>query len=136
MLENWIWIPEVLISLGKHYSCLKDGHAPRQADEYQEVTAERTLPRILAESVARTKTLNEATSMLALIQPALFDLAIYTQPDHKAATEMDMTTLWNKTRGDVLPYSCGNDTDELGFGQAGVSHLFRTYDVGYYAYAM
>lgn len=136
MLEYWVWIPEVLTCLGRHYSCLKDGDDPGQSDEDQEVTAEGTLPRSLAESIARTKTLNEATGILTLIQPALFDLAIYTPPDHKAAMEMDMTTLWNATRRDVLPYSCGDDTDDLGFGQAGVSHLFRTYDVGYYAYAM
>ncbi|KAF5693044.1 hypothetical protein FDENT_2356 [Fusarium denticulatum] len=49
MLENWIWLPEVLIRLGRHYK------------------SQEALPRELAESVARTRNVNRANSILAQV---------------------------------------------------------------------
>jgi metallopeptidase MepB len=132
MLENWIWIPEVLISLGKHYTCLNSDHTAKVTDENKE----GMLPRSLAEDVARTKTLNLASDMLSQIQPALFDLAIYTPANHKAAIDMDTTVLWNTTRRDVLIQSYGDTSEDLGFGQAQFPHAFRKCDAGYFAYPL
>ncbi|KAF5534534.1 hypothetical protein FMEXI_11257 [Fusarium mexicanum] len=76
MLENWIWLPDVLIRLGSHYKSRK------------------ALPRELAESVARIRNINRANNILAQVQPALFDLAIHTPITHKAALEIDTTEDW------------------------------------------
>jgi metallopeptidase MepB len=134
MLENWIWIPEVLISLGRHYTCLEDGHLAKEKEGDQDATVDRTLPRSLAEDVARTKTLNKAEDILAQIHPALFDLAIHTPSDHNPAMEMNTTSLWNRTKQKVRTPSFGDNPDDWGFGQAGFPHIFRKYDAGYFAY--
>ncbi|KAF5970475.1 hypothetical protein FBULB1_9672 [Fusarium bulbicola] len=76
MLENWIWLPDVLIRLSSHFKSRK------------------ALPRELAESVARIRNINRANDILAQVQPALFDLAIHTPLTHKEALEMDTTEDW------------------------------------------
>jgi metallopeptidase MepB len=101
-----------------------------------DVIVDETLPRSLAEDLARTKSLNEARSMLSQIQAALFDLAIHMPTDHKAAMEMDITGLWHATRRETDTVSYGKKPDDLGFGQAQFPHIFRKYDAGYFAYPL
>ncbi|KAM0228809.1 hypothetical protein ACHAPO_010445 [Fusarium lateritium] len=118
MLENWIWLPDILVRLGRHY------------ESYQ------TLPRYLAEGIARTRNANRASNILAQVQPALFDLAIHTPPTHEAALEMDTTAIWNSTKKDILPYSSGQNPQDLGAGQARFAHMFRKNDGSYFAYPL
>lgn len=118
MLENWIWLPDILVRLGRHYETYK------------------ALPRDLAEGIARTRNANRASNILAQVQPALFDLAIHTPPTHKDALEMDTTAIWNLTKRDILPYSFGPTPQDLGAGQARFAHMFRKNDGGYFAYPL
>ncbi|KAF5978683.1 hypothetical protein FCOIX_5729 [Fusarium coicis] len=118
MLENWIWLPDVLIRLGRHHK------------------SQEVLSRELAESVARTRNAYRANSILAQVQPALFDLAIHTPPTHKAALEMDTTEIWNKTKRDILTHSFGPDPQDWGAGQARFAHMFRKNDGSYFAYPL
>ncbi|KAF5573097.1 hypothetical protein FPANT_12595 [Fusarium pseudoanthophilum] len=118
MLENWIWLPDVLIRLGRHYQ------------------SQEALPRELAESVARTRNANRANSILAQVQPALFDLAIHTPPSHKSALEMDTTEIWNRTKRDILTHSFGPNPKYWGAGQARFAHIFRKNDGSYFAYPL
>jgi metallopeptidase MepB len=118
MLENWIWLPEVLVRLGRHY------------------ISQEALPRELAQRVARTRNANRANNILAQVQPALFDLAIHTPPTHEAALEMDTTEIWNKTKRDVLTHSFGPNPRDWGAGQARFAHMFRKNDGSYYAYPL
>ncbi|KAF5627485.1 hypothetical protein F52700_8411 [Fusarium sp. NRRL 52700] len=118
MLENWIWLPDVLIRLGRHYN------------------SNEALPRELAESVARTRNTNRANSILAQVQPAFFDLAIHTPPTHKAALEMDTTEEWNRTKRDILTHSFGPNPQDWGAGQARFAHMFRKNDGSYFAYPL
>jgi metallopeptidase MepB len=113
MLEYWIWVPEVLKRLGKHYL---DGSA---------------MPDQLITDMVGGKNVNEAHKMLSSVQLALFDLVIHTPVTHEEAQAMDLTRLWNETKRDIvgLPgYS--------GIGQAGFPHIYRTYDAGYFAYPL
>ncbi|KAG5755281.1 hypothetical protein H9Q69_005501 [Fusarium xylarioides] len=118
MLENWTWLPDVLIRLGRHYK------------------SKETLPRELAESVARTRNANRANNILSQVQPALFDLAIHTPPTQKAALEMDTTEIWNRTKRDVLTHSFGSNPQDWGAGQARFAHMFRKNDGSYFAYPL
>ncbi|KAF5697301.1 hypothetical protein FMUND_15464 [Fusarium mundagurra] len=118
MLENWIWLPDVLVRLGRHYE------------------SQDALPRELAESVARTRNANRANSILAQEQPALFDLAIHTPPTHKASLEMDTTEIWNRTKRDILTHSFGPNPQDWGAGQARFAHMFRKNDGSYFAYPL
>ncbi|KIL85192.1 hypothetical protein FAVG1_11621 [Fusarium avenaceum] len=118
MLENWVWLPDILVRLGRHY----ETHA--------------ALPRDLAEGVARTRNANRATNILAQVHPAVFDLAIHTPPTHEAAVEMDTTKVWNKTKRDILPYNSGPNPQDGGAGQARFAHMFRKNDGSYFAYPL
>ncbi|KAF5237750.1 hypothetical protein FANTH_10625 [Fusarium anthophilum] len=118
MLENWIWLPDVLIRLSSHFKSRK------------------ALPRELAESVARIKNINRANDILAQVQPALFDLAIHTPLTHKAALEMDTTEVWNRTKRDILTHSFGSNPQDWGAGQARFAHMFRKNDGSYFAYPL
>ncbi|KAF9773434.1 hypothetical protein IL306_008772 [Fusarium sp. DS 682] len=122
MLENWIWLPDVLIRLGRHYKSHDDGQGG--------------LPRELAESIAQTRNSNRANNILAQVQPALFDLAIHSPPTHEAALEMDTTEIWNRTKRDVLTHSFGSNPDDWGAGQARFAHIFRKNDGSYFAYPL
>lgn len=136
MLEHWIWVPEVLISLGKHYTSLEIGYTLDGTEE----ESPGTLPRSIAEDVARTKTLLEASDMLEYIFPALFDLEIHSPTTYKAAMEIDTTGLWTMIKRDVSGLggylSYGNGPEEWGFGQARFPHIFKGYDAGYFAYPL
>ena len=113
MLEHWIWVPEVLKHLGKHYL---DGSA---------------LPDHLIMDIIRTKNVNEAHKMLSSVQLALFDLAIHTPATHEEAQAMNLTKLWNETKRDIVGLP-----GHSGIGQAGFPHIFRNYDAGYFAYPL
>ncbi|KAF5685255.1 hypothetical protein FCIRC_3558 [Fusarium circinatum] len=118
MLENWIWLPDVLIRLSSHFKSRK------------------VLPRELAESVARIRNINRANDILAQVQPALFDLAIHTPLTHKAALEMDTTEVWNRTKRVILTHSFGSNPQDWGAGQARFAHMFRKNDGSYFAYPL
>ncbi|KAF5655620.1 hypothetical protein F25303_554 [Fusarium sp. NRRL 25303] len=118
MLENWVWLPDVLVRLGCHFK------------------SKQALPWELAQSVARTRNTNRASIILAQVQPALFDLAIHTPPTHKAALEMDTTEIWNRTKRDILTHSFGPNPQDWGAGQARFAHMFRKNDGSYFAYPL
>ncbi|KAE8443198.1 hypothetical protein EG329_002297 [Mollisiaceae sp. DMI_Dod_QoI] len=145
MLENWIWIPRVLVDLGKHYTFLgvskervRTSSEPFEGASIGQPTekAGGTLPLALAQAISRTKTYDQAHKILSQVQPALFDLAVHTPADHRAALEMDATALWNQTKHEIIQHSFGNTTEDWGFGQGGFPHIFRKYDAGYFAYPL
>jgi metallopeptidase MepB len=145
MLENWIWIPEVLVGLGKHYSFLGEyreelgaSSNPIKSGITGQIIekAEENLPLALAQAVSRTKNYDQAHKILSQVQPALFDLAVHTPTDHRAALEMDTTALWNQTKHEIIQHSFGNVAEDWGFGQGGFPHIFRKYDAGYFAYPL
>lgn len=145
MLENWIWIPEVLVSLGKHYTFLGEYEVevetlsnPVEGESagHAIVKAEENLPLALAQAVGRTKTYDQAHKILSQVQPALFDLAVHTPANHRAALEMDTAALWNQTKHEIFQHSFGNAREDWGFGQGGFPHIFRKYDAGYFAYPL
>ena len=117
LLEHWVWVPQVLKSLGRHYH---DGTA---------------LSDRLIDDLARTKNVNQAHTMLTQVHLAAFDLIVHSPESHEVAQGMDLTRLWNETKRDIVGLSLGEEEDE-GFGQAGFPHIFRKYDAGYFAYPL
>lgn len=134
MLENFIWEPEVLISLSKHYSRLNASFFSAWEEDVasHETTiseAPSKLPQALAENISRTKSVNAAHDMLTQIHLALFDLAVHST---QAMSETDITNLWNTIKRDVIGLK-----DEPGMaraGQAGFPHIFKKYDAAYFGY--
>ena len=140
MLEHFIWIPEVLIQLGRHFSFAPvegdddDGSFWLEKGNDVKIPEGAKLPRSLAEDISRTKVLNNASALLGLLQRATFDLSLYTPSSHQEATELDTTTLWNSTRREILPYSF--DEEDPGHGQAGFTMAFRTMDAAFFSYLL
>jgi metallopeptidase MepB len=128
MLENWIWIPEVLVSLSKYHSSVPQDTASDQARE--------TLPIDLAKAVCATRASDRAHTVLSQVQPAVFDLAIHAPRGHQAACDINTTAMWHASRDEVLPYISYDLGQKSGFGQGGFPHLFRKYDAGYFAYPL
>lgn len=134
MLENWIWIPEVLVELGKHYTSLEESDSGKP-DGDDSTRPPAVLPRNLAEAIAATKTLFKAHNVLTQVQPAVFDLEIHTPPTHEASKNIDTTEVWNRTKREVLVEDYGKGLG-CGAGQAQFPHVFRKYDAGYFAYPL
>lgn len=135
MLENFIWVPEILVRLGKHYSCLT-AHTetqPSESKQSNEVDSDvfARLPQDLAEAMARTKNVNAAHDMLAQIRLALFDLSIHAPTGEKTATDEETTLLWHTLRQEVIGLQ---DGDAMNPGQAGFQHIYKNYDAGYFGY--
>ncbi|KAF5553107.1 hypothetical protein FPHYL_8834 [Fusarium phyllophilum] len=118
MLENWVWLPDVLVRLSCHHK------------------SQEALPRELAESVSRMRNVNRANTIVAQVQPALFDLVIHMPTTHEAALEMDTTEVWNRTKRDILTHSFGSNPKDWGAGQARLAHMFRKNDGSYFAYPL
>jgi len=143
MLEHFVWVPEVIVRLSRHVSTLPGFAAAASGENASEARSQDDSPEIkmpleLARALARSKTLNHATGLLSLMQPAIFDQAIYTPANAEQASVMDTTKIWNQTREQCLPYkdrdAKSNDV-EL-FGQASLSLAFRGYDANYFTYVM
>jgi len=117
LLEHWVWVPQVLKRLGRHYQTGME------------------LPEALIRDLVRTKTVNQAHTMLGEVHLALFDLAIHSPRGHHPDHELDLTRLWNESKTDVVGLPLGESEDE-GFGQAGFPHILRKYDAGYFAYPL
>ncbi len=132
MLEHFIWLPDVMVRLSRHYTTLPAYYHGGRREE--DVIERAAIPLDLARAVAKTKNQNAATGWLSLMQPALFDLVIHTPETHEAAAAMDTTAIWNETKSQCLPFSFPKD--EVMFGQAAFSPLFRGYDAAYFTYVM
>jgi metallopeptidase MepB len=147
MLENWVWVPEVLKRLGRHYSYLSEPYREfwrlcknpsNEKVEDVEVKVEETIPDRLIIDLIKSKSVNGAVEMLKQVRLALFDLAIHTPRDHGMAKEMDISSLWNDMREEIVGLA-SSDHDLGGSrsaGQAGFPHIFRKYDAGYFAYPL
>lgn len=120
--------------LSRHYKTLPEFDPKGEEDSPGDNAEGTTIPVDLARAVARTKTLNKATGLLSLMQPALFDLAIYTPKTSEEARCMDTTAIWNNLSSQYLPYNFPEN--ESMFGQASFSPHFRGTDVGYFKYVM
>lgn len=135
MLENFIWVPDILVRLGKHYSCLTvDTKTKPSASENSndvDTNGFARLPQDLAEAMARTKNINAAHDMLAQIRLALFDLTIHAPAEEKTATDEETTLLWHTLRRDVIGLQDGGAMNP---GQAGFQHIYKNYDAGYFGY--
>lgn len=134
MLENWIWVPEVLTQLGRHYSYLNEEYKSHWSSGHAlgaEQQPEETLPVQLARDLARTKHVNGAHAMLHQVFLALFDLTIHSPESADAAREIDTTAIWNATKAEMIGLG---STD--GFGQASFAHPFRSYDAAYFTYSL
>jgi metallopeptidase MepB len=140
MLENWIWVPQVLRCLGKHYTFLEEYRtAPNSnsTDETDELTIDELLPEKLAKDVCRAKHLNGAHDLLTQIHAALFDLAIHSPVTHAEAAEMNITRVWNALHQEIVGLSFDSEQEsdsEVRYGQAGFPHVYRKNDAGYFAY--
>lgn len=136
MLENFIWVPEILVRLGKHYSCLNSedainwDSASRESDG-QAAKVSARLPQSLAQAMACTKNVNAAHDMLAQIRLALFDLIIHAPTEGRTATNDETTLLWHKLRRDIIGLQDGGS---MNAGQAGFQHIYKNYDAGYFGY--
>lgn len=132
MLENWIWVPDVLVSLGRHYSYISDAYRQAWQESHAgEAQPEEALPAGLARDLARTKHVNGAHAMLHQVFLALFDLTIHSPATPEAARMTDTTALWNKSKGEII----GLGTTD-GIGQASFAHPFRAYDAAYFTYSL
>jgi Zn-dependent oligopeptidase len=128
MLERLIWVPEVMIRLSRHYTTLLDFGPPDKQKS-------ATMPFHLAHAVALTKTLNQATGLPGLMQPAMFDMSIHTAKTQDEADTIDTTAVWNETRRKFISHNSA--VSEGTCGQASFfSPFFREYDVGYFTYVM
>lgn len=132
MLEHFIWLPDVMVRLSRHYTTLST-HSYGD-DGGDDVTESATIPLELARAVAKTKTQNAATGWLSLMQRALFDLVVHTPESQEAAAAIDTTAIWNETKSQCLPFKFPDD--EVMFGQASFSSFFRGYDAAYFTYLM
>lgn len=131
LLENWIWVPDVLRRLGKHYSYLDEDYRTHyhrsQPAASTAAEAEEQLPEHLASALARTKHVGAAHAMLHQVFLALFDLEAHSA----AGGRVDTTALWNRIKADVVGLPATG-----GFGQASFAHPFRAYDAAYFTYAL
>lgn len=137
MLENFVWVPEILERLSMHFSYLSDdGNRPLEGQPAQlsdpGTANKKKLPRALAQAVHRCKNVNAAHDMLTQIRLSMFDLAIHAPLDGKTVTEDETTVLWNMLRRDVVGLQQNNT--RMTAGQAGFRHIYRGYDAGYFGY--
>jgi metallopeptidase MepB len=147
MLESWIWVPDVLKKLGRHYSYLSEPYrefwrlsknVSNESAGDVEVKTEEAIPDSLIKDLVKTKSVNGAVEMLKQIHLALFDLAIHMPSSHHMAKEMDISRLWNDMRDEIVGLASSADDSGRGWGagQAGFPHVFRKYDAGYFAYPL
>jgi len=134
MLEHFIWLPEVMIRLSRHYTTLPEFIQEGKVEDEKGMVGSISLPLDLARAVERTKTVNFASGLLNFLKGALFDLALYTPKTHEEAIDMDTTALWNRLGRQYLPVKLPDDEDT--FGQASFSPCFRGNEVGFFTYLM
>ena len=124
MLENWCWIPSVLKTLGRHYSyALQSWEGPRPAE------------RLSDEQIAgliKTRHVNDAIATLRQLHIGIFDMTVYSPASHDEMEQLDINTLYNTLRRDIVPVEWPES--EWGHGYATHSHLIGGYDAGYYGY--
>ena len=137
MLENWVYVPEVLTSLGRHYSYispeyndfwLKKGRGKEGIEQPAEA-----MPEQLAMDIEKMEDGSGAGGMLFQVMIAIFDLTIHNTDTLEATKAIDTTALWNAIENEIL----NNDIHMLcGFYQVSVPHFFKGYSATYFTYPM
>jgi metallopeptidase MepB len=141
MLENWCWAPSVLKSLSKHYSYL--------SSEYYAFWEERSggkpqppdsIPEEMIDSMIRAKhVISGPLLYLRLLHYGLFDMAIHQPKSHKYIESLNLSSLFNQGRKDILqidgPEALGEGI-EWGHGYLMLGNwlVSNDYDVGFYGY--
>ncbi|CAI4219547.1 unnamed protein product [Parascedosporium putredinis] len=126
MLENWIWDPNVLVQVSKHYSLLGEDTARHWKAEQDK-------------AVAGGVPVNGTQHMLGLVHQALFDLTIHTGKGYGDVADIDLTRLYSEMGRDITMLAGlldGRTGEPTTIKEAGFGHIFRAYDAGYFAYAM
>ena len=125
MLENWIWLPDVLIPLSHHWSHLPQYQELWKTDHPGQELPDEDLPKKLAEDLYKTRTVNGAQDILGQVRLSLFDMIIHGEK------EVDIEKTWNDLKTEVMGLKTIG-----GKGFAGFAHVFKGYDAGYYGYAL
>lgn len=138
-LEYWSWMPSQLQSLSRHYSYL----GPDMLAAWQEQNPGETQPPVLIPEdligalTAASRSTFGPLFHLDQVHRASFDMAIH-QPLTEGAEDIDITTLWNKSRKEIGLID-GAEIMENDYlqchGYTTTTHLMQAdYAAGYYAY--
>ncbi|KFA72049.1 hypothetical protein S40288_02328 [Stachybotrys chartarum IBT 40288] len=131
MLENWIWVPDVLVRLGRHYSYVSEDYYAHWKGSAAGQRPAEEMPREMARDLARTKNLLGALTTLPSVHLATFDMVIHSPSSTEEARRMDTTEVYARTRADIVGLGV-----KAGIPQASFAHMFRGYDAAYFTYCL
>ncbi|TQV96066.1 metallopeptidase MepB [Cordyceps javanica] len=134
MLENWCWMPEVLVSLSTHYAHVRPEYRAKwQAKNPGADLPPRRIPSKMVEARVKYRFANEATWFLGQLAISQFDLTIHSATTAEAAKALNIQQLWYDIHTDMLGFDY-SECRAAGADMVSFHHLVGGYDMAYYSY--
>ena len=137
MLENWFWTPGQLKSMSFHYAHLSPEYmAAWKAENPGAPEPPKHMPDEMIASIVNSRDFDGAYFHLTQVFLSRFDLMVHSPHSHEEIEQMDIQRRCNKLRDEIVLLN-GPDKDYTwGHRYAKFSHIWGTYDGGYYGYVM
>ncbi|EJP61656.1 peptidase family M3 [Beauveria bassiana ARSEF 2860] len=134
MLENWCWIPQILVSMSTHYSHLR----PEYREKWQRVhpgeeQPPKQLPDEIAHALVKYRYSGRGLYHLFQLSISLFDLAIHSAGSAEEAESMNVQKVWYDIRERTEGFDFA-EVRETGSDLVAFAHLLGGYDMAYYSY--
>ena len=107
----------------------KDGHGEVDIPE-----PPRQMPDEMIASMVNCRHLDTPLFDLRQVFLAMFDMRIHSPTSHQEVKEMDFQRLYNKMRHDIVGTHGPDEEYTWGNVHAKFSHMWGSYDAGYYGY--
>ncbi|KAM0665108.1 hypothetical protein ACQRIU_005369 [Beauveria bassiana] len=134
MLENWCWIPQVLVSMSTHYSHLRPEYREKWQREHPgEEQPPKQLPDEIANTLVKYRYSGRGLYHLFQLSISLFDLAIHSAGSAEEAESINVQKLWYDIRERTEGFDF-TKVRETGSDLVAFAHLLGGYDMAYYSY--
>ncbi|KAM3518186.1 hypothetical protein NHJ13051_008369 [Beauveria bassiana] len=134
MLENWCWIPQILVSMSTHYSHLRPEYRDKWQREHPgEEQPPKQVPDEIAHALVKYRYSGRGLYHLFQLSISLFDLAIHSAGSAEEAESMNVQKLWYDIREKTEGFHFA-EVRETGSDLVAFAHLLGGYDMAYYSY--
>jgi metallopeptidase MepB len=134
MLEQWVWNPEVLRSMSRHYTSLDTKYEKAWLDTHSNADLPpEKLPNHVLENLDQMRRKSQLALHLQQLSESMFDLAVHHLQEGKFLEELDDTkldTMYDALQCKYLSVS----RPDLGYMHTSFNHLMSGMEAGYYAY--
>lgn len=134
MLEQWVWNPEVLRSMSRHYTTLDTKYKKSWLEAHSDADLPpEKLPDHVLENLVHMRSKSRLALHLQQLSESMFDLVVHHPQEELLLEHLndgELDAIYDTLQCTYL----GMSRPELGYMHTSFNHLMSGMEAGYYAY--